>query len=218
MKAAGIRNGRLPWCTLGLVALAVAVSFAPGAADLLQYDRLAVRGGEIGRLLTGQWVHWTPRMAIFDLGAVLILGACLEWRSRSLLLWGMLAGALTTGLGIHLMAPQITIYRGASGVATTLFVLLALQGLRAPGVPLARGAAALALVMVAAKIVWEANSDGALAAGSLPEGVSVVPMAHLLGGLAAMVVFFLACVVRAVGGDRATTEGWGSSVSGLRPG
>jgi len=189
VNAGRIRNSRWPWCTFGLVAFALAVSFAPGVAVLLQYDRLAVSGGEFGRLFTGQWVHWTTRMAILDLGAVLILGACLERESRSLLLRGLLAGALATGLGIHLLAPQIAIYRGASGVATTLLVLVALRALRVPGVLPVRAAAAVALVLVAAKIVWETGSGGALAAGSLPAGVSVVPIAHLLGGLAAVGVF-----------------------------
>ena len=97
---------RFPWITLGLATLCAAMAFLPATA--LEYDRIRVGEGEAWRLLTGQTVHWTARMAVFDLG--------------------MLLGFLT-------------------------------------------------------KSVFEGFSGQTLFAGPLPQGVRVVPLVHLLGGL-----------------------------------
>ena len=69
---------RFPWITVTLVALCAVASFAP--ADALEFDRTRVAAGEIWRLVTGQLVHWTPRMAAFDVGMLLGLGIWLEVR------------------------------------------------------------------------------------------------------------------------------------------
>ncbi len=176
-----------PWICLGLAGAALSVSFMPGIADLLQYDRFAVGRGEVWRLLTGQFVHWTPRMALVDLGVLLLLGAVIEIRSRRLLACACFAGFVLTGSGIHWLAPAITHYRGASGVATTLFVLVAVMAVPRGRSIRSRGAAmALALGLLAAKMAWESASPAGFFAGPLPEGVEVLPLAHLLGAIAAV--------------------------------
>jgi hypothetical protein len=46
------------------------------------------------------------------------------------------------------------------------------------------------LLLLAAKIAWEMAAGGALVAGELPPGVTVVPAVHLAGALAGVL-----CVV-----------------------
>lgn len=167
---------RLPWLSLALVALCAAASFS-GAA--LQYER----GGEIWRLLTGQMVHWTPRMAFFDLGMILGLGAWLEIRGDRWLAAATLAlGAVLTALAVHL-SPDLSIYRGSSGMASALFVLAAFRTADSPD----RWTRVLAMAAVAlflSKAAFESLAGETLFAGPLPDGVRVVPLVHLLGGLA----------------------------------
>ncbi len=208
----GLKISEAPWLTCGLVAVALVASFAPGMAEAFQYDRAQVEGGgEWWRLMTGQLVHWTARMACVDLGVVLLLGAWLERYNRGLLAAACLAGLLVTGTGIHLLAPQVGISRGASGMATTLFVLLALVILRDRQSRVERGLAALALALIVAKIIWESASSSPLTAGPFPEGVVVLPLAHLLGGLAAVIVFGLSRLRRAI--DRPRLRGAGEARS-----
>lgn len=175
---------RFPWRTAALAGICLAAAVVPGSVEALQYDRAGVGAGEVWRLLTGQLVHWTARMALADLGVLLGLGAWLETRGegrRLVLTLGL--GALLTAVAVHLLSPDLLVYRGSSGLASALFVLTALHLARSTD----RGPRALALLAVAlflAKAAWETVTGEALFAGPLAPGVRVVPLVHLLGGLA----------------------------------
>ena len=71
---------RFPWISSAFAAAGLAVAFVPGGAEVLQYDRARVAAGELWLLLSGQLAHWTLRMALVDLGVLLVLGAWLEAR------------------------------------------------------------------------------------------------------------------------------------------
>src|SRR5436305_12849720 len=111
--------GRFPWITAALAGLFAAASFS--SADALAYDRARVAAGEVWRLLTGQLVHWTPRMAAIDVGMMLGIGIWLEVRGdRRLLIASLALGAGLTALAVHTLSPDLLLYRGCSGVASAL--------------------------------------------------------------------------------------------------
>ena len=174
---------RFPWVSAGFAAVCLAVVLIPGSAEALQYDRSRVLDGEVWRLLSGQLVHWTARMALADLGVLLGLGAWLEARGeRRSMVVALALGAVLTAVAVHALSPDLLVYRGSSGLASALFVLTALVVARSPG----RGPRILALLAVAlflAKAGWESLTGQALFAGPLAPGVRVVPLVHLLGGL-----------------------------------
>ena len=163
------RDRSFPWLTAGLVAAGLAVSAWPGAASTLEFRRDLVLDGEFWRLFTGQLVHWTRRMALLDLGAVLLLGCWLESRSRPVLMAILVAGSALTGGGILLLTGVAT-YRGASGMASALFVGTSLALFRQAPNAGSRVAAALFLLLFSAKTIWEVTTGQALAAGRLPAG------------------------------------------------
>lgn len=172
---------RFPWMTLLLVALCAAASLAEGAT--FEYERSRVESGEIWRLLSGQMTHWTPRMAVFDLGMLLGLGAWLEVRGdRRLAAVSLALGAVLTAVAVHL-SPDLFVYRGSSGAASALFVLAAFRIADSPD-PWTRTLAVAAVALFLAKAAFESLAGETLFAGELPEGVRVVPLVHLLGGLA----------------------------------
>jgi hypothetical protein len=180
----GRARARGPWLSGAIVALAAALSLAGGAAPALQYEREAVLAGETWRLLAGQLVHWTPRMAAADLGALFALGAWLEARGRRGALLATLGlGALLTAAAIHVGSPRLALYRGSSGIAAALFVRVAL-GEAAAASGRARAALAVAAVALPAKAAFEAAAGLALFAGPLPPGILVHPLAHLAGAAA----------------------------------
>jgi membrane associated rhomboid family serine protease len=166
--------------TLGLAALCAAAALVPAAA--LEYDRIRVGEGEAWRLLTGQTVHWTARMAVFDLGLLLGLGLWLEIRGdRRLAIMALVLGAGLTALAVHAFSPGLLVYRGSSGAASALFVLAAVRSTGSSD----RWTRVLALAAVAlflGKAAFEWLSGQTLFAGPLPQGVRVVPLVHLLGG------------------------------------
>ena len=47
--------------------LACLAFFMPGAASLLQYDRDCVEAGEIWRLITSHWTHWSAEHLVWDI-------------------------------------------------------------------------------------------------------------------------------------------------------
>jgi len=178
-----MRDRRVPWITVSFTAIGLALLVTPRAAEWLQYERLAVASGAWWRMLTGQLVHWTPRMAFFDLLTLLVTGAWLEQHSRRLL-GGLIAGAgLLVGLTVHLWLPDLTVYRGSSGIASALFCATALMLVVEERSTLVRLLALATLSAFAAKIGWEWVTSNALFAGALPEGVRVTPGVHLAGAV-----------------------------------
>jgi rhomboid family GlyGly-CTERM serine protease len=168
----------------------LAAALIPGASEFLQYDRTAVESGAYWRLLSGQLVHWTARMTVVDLLVLLIAGAWLESRSRRVAVWTFVATGVLVGLTIHAWTPGLSHYRGSSGIASGLFVAAAVGLLANPRPRWIRSVALAALLLLAAKIAWEMAAGGALVAGELPPGVTVVPAVHLAGALAGVL-----CVV-----------------------
>jgi rhomboid family GlyGly-CTERM serine protease len=179
---------RRPWISAALAAAGLAVAWIPGGAEALQYDRIRVEDGALWLLLTGQLAHWTARMALLDLGMLAGLGAWLEARGeRRELVAAFLLGAAGTAVAVHALSPDLLVYRGSSGLASALFVLVALRLARTSG-GAARVCALLALALFLLKAVWESATGQALFAGPLAPGVRVVPLVHLLGGVAGGVV------------------------------
>lgn len=181
---------RVPWMTLAVAASCTLASFLPGAAAALEYDRVRVEQGEAWRFLTGQMVHWTPRMAVADLAVVVVLAGWLELRrGRPALLLALALGAGFTALGVQVFLPHLAVYRGSSGLASALFVLTALETARRSSRSWEHSATLLILGLVLVKAGWESATGHTLAAGPLPPGVAVTPLVHLLGGLAGGVAY-----------------------------
>ena len=113
----------VPWATLGLVATGLLIALLPGGAEAVQYNRAAVGEGEVWRLLTGQLAHWTVRMAALDLGILFLLGCALEHVMPARTRLALLLGAAASAFAIQALPPGYLLYRGASGIATSLYVL-----------------------------------------------------------------------------------------------
>jgi hypothetical protein len=179
---------RFPWLTLVLVAAGDLVAAWPGAGTALQYDRRLVAAGEAWRLLTAQLVHWTARMSVTDLGALLVLGSWLETQARRRQAAAALAAALAA-TAAFLPLSHLDLYRGSSGLGSALVVVAALAAPSGAASRGARGLAALALAGFAAKLLLDAAGITLTGAGPLPAGVAAAPAAHLLGAAAGALAF-----------------------------
>jgi hypothetical protein len=167
------------------VALAGAlVALFPAGSEVLEYDRVRVTSGAIWLLATGQLAHWSVRMAAFDLGAVLLLGGLLEIRgTRRLAALAIAGGTLATAVTVQFLPPHLALYRGASGLASALFVALAIELARTE-TGWRRGVALVAIAGFVLKVAWEVKTGQPIAAGALPPGVVVTPIVHAAAGLA----------------------------------
>lgn len=172
---------RFPWMSLGLAALCAMAALLPAAA--LEYDRVRVGEGEAWRLLTGQMIHWTARMAIFDVGMLIAIGLWLELRGdRRRAAVALALGAALSAFAVQTLSPGLQVYRGSSGAASALFVLAAVRVAESSD-RWSRVPAMAAMLLFLGKAAFESFTGQAIFAGPLPESVRVVPMVHLLGGL-----------------------------------
>ena len=123
-------------------------------------------------------------MALTDLGAVLLLGAWLERRSRRVAGEAVAIGAVASALVLVVLLPGLERYRGASGIASALFVAVALDLGAGTASRAAQRTAIAALVLFTAKVAFEGATGRALFAGPLPGEIPTIPPVHAAGGLA----------------------------------
>jgi len=158
-----------------------------GYGEPLQY----VRGGAWYGLLTGQLVHWNAPMALVDLGLLAVAGWWIENRSRKTVVLALIMATTLCGVAVAL-SRDMTVYRGSSGLGVALVVVILLELSFSNRTRWLRIAAALALLLTVAKIVWEWRTGQALAGGTLPPGVVVAALVHLFGALSGIATFIAA--------------------------
>jgi rhombotail lipoprotein len=185
--ALAARARRAPVLTLAFVVLALLSSFGPASSwlrDALELERDALLRGELWRALTGHLVHGWPALAFFDLGAIAILGAWIEQRSRGELAIAMTLAVLISSSALLAFRPDLALYQGSSAIACALFVVCAIDLLRGPQTRLGARIARLALIGFAAKLALEGM--GLWAGPSFQESGAVesVALAHVAGALA----------------------------------
>jgi len=184
------RAPRFPWITFSLSALTLAVWWIPAARELLQFDRTDLASGALWRTVTGHFTHWTSSHLAWDLAAFVLLGVLLERHSRSLLGITLAVSALAISGAVWLAAPELTTYRGLSGVDSALFAAVVTHAGIAAALQSRWGSAlwpVLAAVAFTTKVVAESTAGGALFVA--PDVLFVpVPLAHVAGGLTGLVV------------------------------
>ncbi len=116
----------LPGVSLVLVAAACLVMAFPSLADRLQYDRSAVVEGELWRIATCHLTHWSFEHLFWDVTALLFLGFVIEQDKRRRLLTCMGLSAVLIPLAVCACMPELSTYRGLSGIDSAVFMLLAI--------------------------------------------------------------------------------------------
>jgi rhomboid family GlyGly-CTERM serine protease len=196
---------RAPWLTLALVGLALALHAWPGACELLAWDRAALRGGELWRLFTGHWVHWSRAHLLWDVGTFAALGAACELRSRRSFALCLAGSALAISLALLAWLPALDTCAGLSGIDSALFALLGAQlvgerwAQRRDCALALCGAACAAFV---AKVGFELATGATLFVSQLGPGLAPLPEAHLVGGAAGILTALLARPARAAVANR----------------
>lgn len=182
-----LRHGGVapPWRTLLLVMLALALYLTAGAApEAWVYDRVAIGQGEWWRLFTGHWVHSDLEHAVWDIGALMVLGLLFEFRLRWRLFSVLALGTLGVDFWLWCFRPALQFYCGLSGILNGLLALGLLklwQETRHPLVCLTGLGAVL-------KIFWEVASGAALLTSTLWPSVPEVHAAGFISGLVVAMV------------------------------
>ena len=161
---------RIPWLTVTTASLALLLAGA-SLGGFAQYDRAAILRGEVWRLVTGHFSHWSLSHLAYDVLAFVILGAICERRGRGLFAAVMVATALVVSLFLLTFRPEVELYRGLSAIDSALWMwAVFIVGERR--LLLAVALASLFLAKVAIE-----SQTGAL----FVDGMTVLPVVHLIG-------------------------------------
>lgn len=169
---------------------ALAAFWSPVLTQTLEYRRDAIAEGELWRLLTCHWTHWSADHLVWDLGMFTLLAALCWQASRRRVLVALAAAAVTIPLVVWALLPDMSHYRGLSGIDSALYVLLALIELRAARVQGGRaGVVAFGLLLAAfgAKVTFELLTGRSVFVDSTASSFVPVPLAHLVGCLCGVV-------------------------------
>lgn len=174
----------IPRITLLIAAITLAAYCWPALATALEYDRSAIADREMWRLATSHVTHWNLDHLAWDLGVFVLLGVICERRNRLAYAACLGLSALLIPIGVLLLIPQMTLYRGLSGIDTALFTLLGVTLLRDAVQSRQRLAAATISALfaaVVAKTGFDLWTGSTLFVDDAAAGFTPVPLAHILG-------------------------------------
>jgi rhomboid family GlyGly-CTERM serine protease len=177
-----------PLHTIGLAIFCIAAHAYVPLSDCLAYDRTAIQAGEVWRLLTGHLAHYRADHLLWDVLMFVVLGVMVERRNRGSFIVTVLASATAITAVLWFAYPEVTAYRGLSGIDSALFtsaaILLYVYGRRFNR-PLVRLISAGLLAGFVAKVIYEIASGNTLFVDST-DFVSLAAV-HAAGGFVGVI-------------------------------
>lgn len=171
-----------PLVTVVILALALAAYLYPPLATFIVYDRGAILGGEIWRLITCPLVHFSGDHLLFNAMILAAAGYLIERKHSRLFAHLCIAVALAGSLCLIFLSPGISVFGGLSGIATMAVVFLAAdeagRGSRGRFLWFA------VLALTAGKVLaeWILRAPFFVS----PETFVIIPSVHIAGGLVAL--------------------------------
>ncbi|MGE5855571.1 MAG: rhomboid family intramembrane serine protease, partial [Syntrophaceae bacterium] len=101
--------------TVAILAVAITSYGCPPLATALLYDRGAILGGEIWRLITGPLVHFSRDHLFYNALVFAAAGFLIERRHTLLFAHLCLVAFLAGGFCLVLLSPGISVFAGLSG-------------------------------------------------------------------------------------------------------
>jgi rhomboid family GlyGly-CTERM serine protease len=152
-------------------------------------DVPVANGLSLPRLLTCHALHWSANHLAWDLAVFSTLGALCERRDRSRFVATLVSSALLIPLGVAVLHPEITHYRGLSGIDSALFGLFAAELARQrhrEGDRAGTWVMGLFLLGLAGKIGVECQQGGNLFVAD--QSFIPLPWAHAIGGVVGVIL------------------------------
>ena len=122
------RGAAGPWASLLLALSVVLLHLTPQLTAWATFDRTAIASGQLWRLVTGHWTHWSGEHLVWDLLVFAVVGGALELRGgRRVFLLCAVLSALLISAGVWVLQPDMVEYRGLSGIDCALVTLVAVD-------------------------------------------------------------------------------------------
>lgn len=179
----------VPVTLVGAIA-ALGIAASPSLASALELNFESVADGRWWQLITGHFTHYDGNHLFWDLLMFVGLGFACEQRHGKWFAPAILVTMLAIAAGIRLFCPDITTYRGLSGLDTGLFVWFVADQCRDRIKEADYKAMLLWLVPslgLLGKMVFEAVTGQTLFVDS--SGFVPLVESHLAGAVAGLIVF-----------------------------
>lgn len=175
---------------------AIVFALIPGADAWFVYKRSAILHGEMWRMITGHWIHFSLSHLFYDCLVFGVAGSIIETKRLPHFGWLCLLAPWCISAVLLAVEPQIEWFGGLSALATAAMVYLALFGLEERG-PW-RWACVAILAGITGKVIYETITGHMLFATVKDEYIFVSPLSHVCGALFAMLFYgsrklFLSC-------------------------
>jgi rhomboid family GlyGly-CTERM serine protease len=183
---------QLSFVTLGIAAFAILASMLPAALDWLSYDRTAIAAGEAWRLVSGHFTHWNADHLLWDVVMFVVLGTMVEREGRGRLATTLVVASAAISAVLWMFAPEVSQYRGLSGLDSALFGFVAPQLFCEARRKQHRAAQWLLAVLTAGfvgKIAWEMATGQTLFVDSSAAGFTPLPLVHVVGAVVGFLVW-----------------------------
>ena len=92
--------------------------------DALEYDRDRFLAGQVWRLFSWHWTHWSSSHLFWDVGVFAVMAAFCETAGRRAFLATMLLSTLAVSVAVFIVYPELAACRGLSGIDSALFCFL----------------------------------------------------------------------------------------------
>jgi rhomboid family GlyGly-CTERM serine protease len=160
--------------TISLTLLTLAAALIPGSSLELQ------RGGAVWRIVTCHFTHFTHEQLAWDALVFLILGIACARRNRWAFQATLLASIIIVPIAVLAFAPNVTTYRGLSGIDSALFALLLTMESRRSRL------VALCAVGFVMKLLFEMTTGSTVFVSAAD--FAPVPIAHLAGAIIGLAI------------------------------
>jgi len=186
-QKAPLTASKLPLWTLATAFFAVLIFVFPQLGVQLVYDRAAIIHGEIWRLFSGNFVHFSLAHLCYNLAAWFITGSIIELRGYRFFPALCLLSSIIIGMIIFMLAPELNLYAGLSGIVSSAVTYLCLHGIGEKGIW--RWLCSGMLAGLIAKTVIEMVTGSSMMLLMSEENFVPVPLSHLAGIVTAFIFF-----------------------------
>lgn len=196
MKRSQSRNPAstgLPYLSALSGLTALTLFLLPDAGNNLQYDRTAIADGELWRIFTAHWIHWSFDHFLWCTVSFVALGVLCERLNRKTFILSLALSMALIPAFTWVADPDMMQYRGMSGLCSCLFIVGCLQMMRQAqldGLKTGLTPPLLGILLFLGKILYEFISGQAIFVDNSTV-FTPVPLAHLAGCIVGLATVFL---------------------------
>lgn len=187
---------KIPIITFSIVFISMVTFLLPETTSILIFDREAIVNGEIWRLFSSHWVHFTINHLVYNLFVFVISGWIVERKSYSQLLFLYTSMAFGICMALLLYKPEMIYYGGLSGISCGLIYYCALLKM---GEEHWRTVCRCIIIFLPVKVAIELYSNTTVLPYWGHQPFVIMPVSHAMG-IATALFFYIGAEVKPIYG------------------